>query len=83
MTMSPKAKQSALNISAAVGAVVAVSGLLAPVARAIDNRYVKSATYAQDSINAFYRQQFIAAKLAKIDTINAKVDTLLAHQRGR
>lgn len=78
MPMSPKVKQSGLNVMAALGAVVAISGLMAPVAKAIDQRYVHSATYTSDSINDFYRKQFIAAKLAKIDTVAANLDTLKA-----
>lgn len=83
MAMSPKAKQSALNISAAIGAVSAVAALMAPAARAVDARYVKTTTYSRDSINLYYRQQYIAAKLAKIDSIDAKVDTIKVMLRSR
>ena len=81
--MSPAAKKSTLNVFAVIGAVVAVVGLTDRAATAMNNTYVSAERYRADSINNFYRQKFIAERLASIDSIKADMDTVKAMLRRR
>lgn len=79
MPMSPKAKSSLLNISAFIGAVVAIAGLIAPAARAVDSRYVHIDTFkviqqmkaTDDTLKAVRHEQEIReikSTLARVDS---------------
>lgn len=77
--MSPKTKASILNITAVLGAIVAVIGITGSGVRFVDRRYVKADTFqiiqqghatarTVDSITHNHELEEINRKLARLDT---------------
>lgn len=85
--MSPKVRSSIVNITAVIGAVVAVAGLTAPIARTVDRRYVHSDTFAivqqgeafHDSLAAQRHEQEVRDLRRDV----AAIDTGVRCLRGR